>query len=149
MTLKAACFAQRYYVHTASSSDRPWVGRVQKGSQTHCGKIDLQIPEYLKPKQRSARQCHLMKFNPVSNTYYFCFYVKKNYTRLKLTQGQSHQMLFQQKFSYFYHLFPISFLFNSGDGLISSQILNIDVSLTSYCVEQKLAMSDSLYPKLK
>ena len=41
------------------------------------GKIALQIPEYVKPKQRITRQYHPMKFThltPASNTYKFRFY---------------------------------------------------------------------------
>lgn len=58
----------------------------------------------------------------------------------RVVAGPSHQMLSHQKFSYIYFLIFIYFI--SGDGLLPSQILNIDV--TSYCVQQKLAMSDCI-----
>lgn len=89
---RTARFVRRCYNRTPGSVTRPLneplslsLEQRRKGArltlmyQAVNGKIALQIPDYVKPKQRITRQYHHMKFTLLtitSNTHKFSFYAR-------------------------------------------------------------------------
>jgi hypothetical protein len=92
MQRRAARFVKRCYDRTPESvirllNELQWPLLEQRRKEARLtmmykavnGKIALQIPEYVQPKQRITRQYHPMKFThltPASNTYKFSFYAR-------------------------------------------------------------------------